>query len=122
MKYVVLLMALLPLHVAARDGEAVLLELSKNLAQVRALPVGTKTNYSCPGELDSLIGITQSRVETVLPKQDWPTVDSGNLKFQRSYFLTSPIPEGRRGGGFPEITIYYTERGVIERVTCYYSR
>jgi len=107
---------LIPLQVTAKDGLVVLHELSRSLAEVRALPVDAKTHYSCPAGLDMVVGMTQEAVDGILPKPDF-----GISKSERSYFLASPRPPQSRGGGFPEVTFHYKSNVVVE-VTCYRAR
>jgi hypothetical protein len=100
----------------AADIHPLLAQLSADLAKVRALPVGTKTSYRCPAKLDQLKGATFAAVLAVLPKPDHE--DSGSV----SYFLTSPVPTGQKGGGFPEITFVQGKSGRVEQITCFYSK
>lgn len=111
---------LLPaLAVEAGDGVAFLQTLAKQLNEARALPAGSNYSYHCPsiGKLDEVIGMSQDTVESILPKPD------GDLmKSEKSYFVTSPYPADRRGGGFAEITIRYDKSGIVKDATCNYSR
>ncbi len=100
----------------AADTHPLLAQLSADLAIVRALPVGTKTSYSCPVQLNQLKGMTFTSILAVLPKPDHE--DSGSV----SYFLTSPIRPDQRGGGFPEIKFVLGKSGRVARITCIYSR
>lgn len=113
----IVLMSLVPLQLAAKDGVTVLLELAKDLKELQALPVGANTSNSCPTDLNSLVGMSQNTIEAILRKPDWST-----SKTERSYFLASPRPPDLRGGGFPEVTFRYNKFGVLEKVTCAYSR
>ena len=113
----IMLLSLIPLHLAAKDGVTVLRELAKDLEELRALPIGANASNSCPTELDSLVGMSQDVIEAILPKPDWSI-----SKTKRSYFLASPRPPDLRGGGFPEVTFRYNKSNVLEKVACFYSR
>jgi hypothetical protein len=39
-----------------------------------------------------------------------------------TYFFTSPVPAGRRGGGFPELTFVFGADNQVVEVSCHYSR
>jgi len=100
----------------AADIPTFLSQLSTDLARARTLPVGAKTSYRCPAKLDQLKGVTFTTVLAALPKPDYE--NSGSV----SYFLTSPVPSGQRGGGFPEITFTPSKTGTVEQITCFYSK
>jgi hypothetical protein len=100
----------------ASDTHPLLSQLSADLAKARALPMGTKTSYRCPSKLERLKGVTLTAVLAALPKPD--SEYAGSV----SYFLTSPVPPGQKGGGFPEITFVSGKSGIVEQITCIYSK
>jgi hypothetical protein len=100
----------------AADTPPLLKQLSAELTTARALPVGAKTAYRCPAGLDQLKGVSFATVVAALPKPDYESTGVA------SYFLTSPVPPGQRGGGFPEITFSSGASSVVEKITCFYSK
>ncbi|MFZ2989156.1 hypothetical protein [Ideonella sp.] len=100
----------------ASDTNPLLAQLSADLAKARELPVGAKTPYRCPAKLDQLRGVDFATVLATLPKPD----DENSSSV--SYFLTSPVSTGQRGGGFPEITFTRSKTGTVGQITCVYSK
>jgi hypothetical protein len=100
------------------DPSATLLEhLARELKSTRSLPVGTPTHSVCPKNIGALVGLPQEQVHVALHAPDF--IDSDQ---SWSYFFTSPVPPGHRGGGFPQITFTFDEKGLVSHVTCYYAR
>lgn len=100
------------------DNPNVLLDVCAKLKYVRALPVGTDTGFSCPGDTGSLIGVASSRINSA-----WGTPDLTPDKQPRrpedgqwTYFIGNPKP-GRQGGGFPELSIYIAD-GIVTNIKC----
>jgi hypothetical protein len=100
----------------AASTDFLLSQLSTELINARALPLGVKTFYQCPATLDHLKGISYTSLMLALPKPDYESNGAA------SYFLTSPVPPEQKGGGFPEITFIFDSLGVVEKVTCFYSK
>jgi hypothetical protein len=98
-----------------------LVKLGRQLRHVRSLPVGTPTDLSCPQELGRFTGLQKRQIADTLGAPDY---SPGDLPKSRSwcYFFTSPVPEGQRGGGFPELTFIFDGNERVVRTTCYYSR
>ncbi|MFG6485854.1 hypothetical protein ACG04R_04165 [Roseateles sp. BYS78W] len=114
---------------AAADLHPLLAQLSADLTRARSLPMGTRTDYACPANLDQLNGFKLVEVVAALPKPDFEMKNSAGFfptSFEAgasaSYFLTSPTPAGRRGGGFPEISFIADTSGTVRKITCHYSR
>jgi hypothetical protein len=84
---------------------------------MRALPVGTPTHSVCPKDTSALVGLAQEQVHGALGAPDF--IDSDH---SWSYFFTSPVPPGKMGGGFPQITFTFDGKRLVARVTCYYAR
>jgi hypothetical protein len=97
-------------------GVSYLSELGPKLQHARSLPVGAKTTFLCPADLDQSNDIPMKVVVSALAAPDYEAVN------QHSYFLTSPIPADQRGGGFPELTFFSSSTGRVERPTCFYSK
>jgi hypothetical protein len=102
--------------VLAAEPGTVLKHLGARLKQARSLPVGSKTGFTCPENLDQFKGVAMATVFSALTKPDY---ENDN---EHTYFLTSPVPPGQRGGGFPELTFVETKSGIVERATCHYAR
>lgn len=107
---------LIVVALSANAAHPLLVQLQRQLNEARALPVGTKTSYRCPDDLELLKGTPIAQVRTFLGKPDFEERKS------MSFFLTSPVPLGQKGGGFPEITFHLTASDEIESATCYYAR
>ena len=117
--YPLCLLLLAPLALAQRaSGSSLLAELGKQLHQLRALPMGARTDASCPDNRDSLVGTEQRVLRQTLGAPDF--VDHEGASW--SYFFTSPVPVTQIGGGFPELTFKFTKNNHVSGVTCYYSR
>ena len=101
---------------SAATGDSLLEQLKQQLLQARAMPAGATTSYRCPDNLDSLKGKRGTDIRTALGSPDFE--QEGAF----SYFLSSPVPAGQRGGGFPQITFHPTKDGQVERITCHYAR
>jgi len=105
----------------AYDGHGnpnVLLDVCAKLKYVRSLPVGTDTEFSCPTDTASLIGVASSRISSAWGKPD-STPDKQPRRqgdAQWTYFIGNPKP-GVRGGGFPELSIYIAN-GIVTDVKC----
>ena len=100
----------------AADTHPLLKQLSAEITTARALPTGAKTTYRCSASLDQLKGVPLATVVAALPKPDYESTGAA------SYTLTGPVPLGQRGGGFPEIIFRSGTSGIVEKVTCLYSR
>ena len=114
---------------AAADLHPLLAQLRADLARARSLPIGARTNYECPANLDQLKGVRLVEVVAALPEPDFELKNSAGFfppSFEAgasaSYFLTSPIPQGQRGGGFPVISFIADKSGTVRNITCHYSR
>ena len=101
---------------AVANPRSLLEDLGARLQQARSLPVGAETKFRCPDDLNQFKGVSMAIVSAALSKPDF---EVGN---EHSYFLTSPVPAGQKGGGFPELTFFSNSSGNVERVTCYYSK
>jgi hypothetical protein len=100
----------------AAEPRKTLEELGARLKQARSLPVGSQTAFTCPENLDQFKGVSMAVVLNSLGK---PEYDAGT---SHTYFLTSQVPPGQRGGGFPELTFSVNQSGFVEGVTCYYAK
>ena len=119
MRYTYSLSLLLaPLALAQAAGGSLLTELGKQLHQLRAMPMGTRTTASCPRSQDSLVGTEQRILRQELGAPDF--IDQQDLSW--TYFFTSPVPITQIGGGFPELTFKFSKTNRVAGVTCHYSR
>ena len=101
----------------ARDGaKSLLASLGQELAALRALPVGTKTDSRCPDDTRALRGLKRSDLTQVLGEPDY--IEESHWTF----FFTSPIPANQVGGGFPELSFWFDLDGDVGDVKCHYSR
>lgn len=105
---ILLVLIAVPSFGTTAESNALLDDLGANLRQARSLPMGAKTNYRCPEGLEILVGMQIAIIVDALPKPD--------------YFLTCPVPPGKRGGGFPQVTFFSGKDNKIESVTCFYAR
>ena len=101
---------------AGAELHPLLEKLRADLLEARGLPVGAETSYRCPTDLQRLKGIKLVTITSAFPKPDFQTATSA------VYFLTSPVPFGQMGGGFPQIAFIAGKSGVVEDITCYYAR
>ena len=102
-----------------------LLDVCAKLKYVRSLPVGTRTRFSCPSDHRSLLGVKLDRIRTMWGEPDF--LDDGNSGIGSrpgphwTYFIGSRVPLAF-GGGFPELSLYYDDRGYVTDVDCSYAR
>jgi hypothetical protein len=111
-----LTLAIVQHQALAKDIQQLLTDLAAKINEARSLPTGAKPSFSCPLELEKLAGTPMATINSALPKADLTLGDS------QSYFLTGPGPLGQRGGGFPEITLFFDKVAKVEHITCHYSR
>jgi hypothetical protein len=112
-----LVLMVLATSVQADPSSTLLDRLAQELKSMRSHPVGTPTHSVCPKNISALMGLPQERVHVALDAPDF--IDSDQ---SWSYFFTSPVPPGQRGGGFPQITFTFDGKGLVSHVTCYYAR
>ena len=91
--------------------------LAQQLQQLRALERGAPSRASCPEDTRGLVGLRQDAVHRALGEPDFL---QGPSKW--TYFLSSPLPQGQLGGGFPELTFTFNAQAVVAEVTCHYAR
>jgi hypothetical protein len=113
---VTLSLAMFQVVAAAVDFHPLLDLLMATLRDVRSLPIGAATSILCPTNLDQLIGLSSTSIESALSTPDYV---AGKI---HSYFLSAPMPVGKRGGGFPIISFQFTKSGIVEQVSCSYAR
>ena len=111
-----LILAFAQPQVFAMDTQQLLTDLAAKIKAARSAPTGAGPLFSCPLELERLVGTSIATIEAILPEADL-SVDTS-----QSYFLTGTRPLGQRGGGFPEITLFFDKAGKVERVACKFSR
>jgi len=112
----VLTLAIVQHQALAKDIQQLLTDLAAKINEARSLPTGAKPSFKCSLELEKLAGAPIATINSTLPKADLTLGDS------QSYFLTDPIPSRQRGGGFPEVTLFFDKVGKVEHITCNYSR
>ncbi|WP_441609709.1 hypothetical protein [Dyella sp. 2RAB6] len=102
-----------------------LIDVCAKLKYVRSLPAGVRTRFSCPSDTRSLIGLTLDRIRSIWGEPDF--IDEGKSQIGSRpgpywmYFIGSPVPLAF-GGGFPELSLYYDDAGIVKDITCFYSR
>lgn len=99
-------------------GAALIHSIGTDLRLMRAMPAGHPTSARCPETAESMAGIASSLLREELGDPDFVD-DSGN---RWTYFLSSPIPPGQRGGGHPELTFSIDSDDQVTHVSCHYSR
>jgi hypothetical protein len=103
-----------------REAPNTLIDVCAKLKYVRSIAVGANTNFSCPRDISSLVGLTAIRIRSIWGEPDFVDgttlpnrVDSGT---RWTYFIGSPKPE-QEGGGFPELSIRLVD-GSVKSVSC----
>jgi hypothetical protein len=91
--------------------------LAQQLRQLRALERGAPSRAACPEDTGAFVGLNQDVVHRALGEPDFV---QGPSKW--TYFLSSPLRQGQRGGGFPELSITFGAQAVVVEVTCHYAR
>lgn len=91
--------------------------LGEELKVMRSLPVGSPTHGACPKSTKSLVGLGQRQVREVLGMPDF-VERTGSW----TYFFTSPVPEGQRGGGFPVLIFTFDRNALVGYVFCHHDR
>jgi hypothetical protein len=92
--------------------------LATELRGLRALPVGASSNARCPSDAARLVGLTKFQIRDALGAPDH--IDRAGMTW--TYFFSSPIPAGQRGGGHPELSFVFAPSDQVASVTCHYSR
>jgi hypothetical protein len=120
MRFAVLLLIFLLSLSAARgqDSAASSLDsLGRQLAALRAMPVGdpSPTPVPCPADtlLDDYIGLDRQDLYRRLGQPSW--VNPRTLRHW--YSLTHPISSNWRGGGYCSIGILFDDKDVVEHVS-----
>jgi hypothetical protein len=101
---------------ATDDVRPLLASLGKELAALRALPVGSETNSRCPPDTRTLIGLRKSALKQSLGRPDYIEPS------QWTFFFTSPVPPNQFGGGFPELSFWFDANDLVTEIKCHYSR
>jgi hypothetical protein len=103
-----------------REAPNTLIDVCAKLKYVRSIAVGANTNFSCPRDISSLVGLTAIRIRSIWGEPDFVDgaalpnrVESGT---RWTYFIGSPKPE-QEGGGFPELSIRLVD-GSVKSVSC----
>lgn len=100
----------------AADHNGKLDKLGASLRYLRALSPGAKTSLRCPSHLEKMHDVPVASLLAVLGKPDHT---AGN---ERSYYLASPAPDGKRAGGYPVITFTSSASGSVDAVSCTYAK
>lgn len=103
--------------VANAQVPAPLESLAQQLQQLRALERGAPSRALCPEETGGFVGLGRDAVHRALGEPDFVEAPS-----KRTYFLSSPLQQDQRGGGFPELTFTFSAQAVVAEVTCHYAR
>lgn len=102
-----------------------LFDICAKLKYVRSLPAGTGTRFSCPSDLRGLLGMKLERIRAMWGEPDF--VDDGKSGIgsrpdpRWTYFIGSPVPLAF-GGGFPQLSLHYDDKGYVTDVDCSYAR
>ena len=102
---------------ANAQGPTSLESLAQQLQPLRALERGAPSRASCPEDTGGFVGLSRDAVHRALGEPDFL---QGPTKW--TYFLSSPLKQGQRGGGFPELTFTFSAQAVVAEVTCHYAR
>jgi hypothetical protein len=94
----------------------------KELQHLRALPIGAETNALCREDFQTLKGATKEQLLKYLGEPDYCKGESCAATVQWTYFFTAPVKKGQRGGGFPELTLFFDSNNVVSSIKCFYSR
>jgi hypothetical protein len=113
---IVLTLALAQNCAVAAEHNGKLDKLGASLRYLRALAPGAKTSLRCPSHLEKMHDVSVVSLVAVLGKPDHT---SGN---ERSYYLVSPAPDGKRAGGYPVITFTSSAAGTVGAVSCSYAK
>jgi hypothetical protein len=103
-----------------RDTADTLTDVCAKLKYVRSIAVGTDTNFSCPRDTSSLVGLPANRIRSMWGEPNFveratsPNRTGSGTRW--SYFIGSPKP-GQEGGGFPELSLRLVD-GVVGSVSC----
>ena len=103
-----------------RDTADTLTDVCAKLKYVRSIAVGTNTNFSCPRDTSSLVGLPANRIRSMWGEPNFveratsPNRTGSGTRW--SYFIGSPKP-GQEGGGFPELSLRLVD-GVVGSVSC----
>ncbi|MES2316120.1 MAG: hypothetical protein V4631_01380 [Pseudomonadota bacterium] len=111
-----LLLATAQASALAAEGQVQLDKLAATLRYLRAMPPGAKSALRCPSNLEKVHGTSMATVIATIGKPDYV----GSREY--TYFLSSPIPAGQKGGGHPEITFFTTKGGIVNLVNCTYAK
>jgi len=95
-------------------------ELGFFISELRAMPVGTDGNATCPSNVSSLQGFTRNEVLKALGSPDFDEAEDGGTGI--SYFLTpteKPLPKDEDGivhfrveGTFPVVSFDFDAQGL----------
>jgi hypothetical protein len=91
--------------------------LAQQLQQLRALERGAPSRASCPEDTSPFVGLSQDAVRQALGEPDFVQAPG-----KWTYFLSSPLVQGQRGGGFPELSFTFGAQTLVAEVTCHYAR
>ncbi len=103
-----------------RDTADTLTDVCAKLKYVRSIAVGTDTNFSCPRDTSSLVGLPANRIRSIWGEPNFveraTSPNRAGSGTRWSYFIGSPKP-GQEGGGFPELSLRLVD-GVVGSVSC----
>lgn len=102
------------------DAADTLIDVCAKLKYVRSIAAGTDTNFSCPRDTSSLIGLPANRIRAMWGEPNFveggTSPNSVESAARWSYFIGSPKP-GQEGGGFPELSLRLVD-GTVGSVSC----
>ena len=104
-----------------REHSEAIIDVCAKLKYVRTLPVGKDTHFLCPGDTGQLVGLSAERIRSIWGVPDYEEREtrhdesSPNLRW--TYFIGSPKPR-IKGGGFPELSLYFKDSSKVDSVTC----
>ena len=97
-----------------------LMDVCAKLKYVRSIAVSTDTNFSCPRDTSSLVGLPANRIRSMWGEPNFvegatsPNRTGSGTRW--TYFMGSPKP-GQVGGGFPVLSLRLVD-GTVGSVSC----
>jgi hypothetical protein len=106
---------------AASDSSATLSALASELDALANRTVANTYRSTCRAEMQQLVGLSKSAILSALGD---PGDCSGSCQSspKLSYSFSGPLPPGQRGGGFPIMTLTFSQADIVVTVACVYAR
>lgn len=92
--------------------------IGRYITRVPLTQKSTHAPYTKICTLSPLMGLSSTQIQDALGEPD--VVDVRTAIW--SYFFTSPLPSGQRGGGHPELSFTFSRGERVTNVSCHYAR